>query len=208
MKPLILVIAALLVIMLGLGIFLTSQNKQSISTPTPVTSDSNPTPTTSTPTNDDLLQGGSSYSDPDGVFTFLYPNDWKTDSQNDGQHTRIYKYGATQTGQTEMFDGILMVFEPLSLNGKTLSVWVDDYIKSITADGTSQVTKPKKAVNINNYPGFAFSTRGLGEADYIVVQKTSASPNAVLITTLVADPENVGFQSQVESVLSTLQVLK
>lgn len=172
-------------------------------------SQENTTSTTPAPTidNNDLMQGGSSYSDVNGLYTFLYPSDYKLDIA-DPVHIRIYKYGATQTGQTEMYDGVLIVFEDINLGNKSLSQWVDDNIKTTTADGTLKIIEPKKSITINNYPGFTYSTQGLGEAKYYVLQKDSSSKNAVVITTAVMDPKNVGFQKEVDKTLSTLQLLK
>lgn len=72
----------------------------------------------------------------------------------------------------------------------------------------SELVSPKKRVDINNYPGFTYTIRGLGEAVNYAVQKDPNSPYAVSITTLVADPGNVGFEEEVNAALSTLQLLK
>lgn len=154
-----------------------------------------------------ILQGGSSYGDPNGIYSFLYPNDYTIDSQ-DSLQVRVYKNGPTQKGQTEMYDGVIVNFGKVNLNGKNLNEWVDDSIKQATADGTSEVIKAKTSITFNKYPGFSYSLRGLGTSEYIVVQKDSNSDNAIVITYLVADPTNVGFQEQVDDILSTLQILK
>lgn len=172
---------------------------------TPMTSPS-PTPVSSKDISD-LLQGGSSYSDPNGVYVFLYPNDYVIDSK-DPQQVRVYKNGPTQKGQTEMYDGVIVNMGKVSLNGKKLSEWVDSKINEATADGTSEVVKAKMSTTLNNYPGFSYTLRGLGIFETIVVQKDSNSDNAIVINTMVADPTNVGFQKQVDATLSTLQILK
>ncbi len=192
------------------GFFWLSQTKNS-----PLKLQTTPTPSvtekiTVQPTidNNDLKQGGSSYTDPNNVYVFLYPSDYKLDTQNDGRYTRIYKTGPTQKGQTEIYDGVLLVFETITLNGATLQEWVDNSILSATKDGTSTVTVPAKGVTISSYSGFTYSMHGLGETKYYVLQKDSRSTNAVLIATLVSDPQNVGFQKDVDKILSTLEILK
>lgn len=157
---------------------------------------------------DKLLRGGASYADKNGVYTILYPNDYIIDEMNNGEMVRIYKKGPTQSGQTEMYDGVIIHLQSISLNGKTLSKWVDEQVSQSTSDGTTSLTSPKKAILLNKYPGFTYKMRGLGEFVYIVFQKDSASNYAVSITTLVADPQNVGFQKEVDAALSTLQLLK
>lgn len=156
----------------------------------------------------DLQAGGSSYRDPESIFVLLYPNDYQMDTQGNGDHVRFFKRGATQTGQTELFDGVLMVFETENIGNQSLSDWVDARIQSSTADGTLEVIEPKKSITLNGAPGFTYKTRGLGEAEYYVVQKDANSQNAVVITTSVNDPENVGYQAEVDAALSTVQLLK
>jgi hypothetical protein len=156
----------------------------------------------------DLQAGGSSYRDVQGVYLFLYPSDYKLDEQNNGTITRIYKTGPTQRGQTEMYDGAIITFETIDLQGETLSKWADEYIKNATADGTTKLTETKKSITQRNYPGFTFTLEGLGEAKYLVLQKDTSSHNAVIITTFVADPQNVGFQQEVDKTLMTLELLK
>ncbi len=157
---------------------------------------------------DDLRQGGSSYLDPNGVYSFLYPNDFKFDTQNNGQVVRVYKQGPTQRGQTEMYDGAIVVFQSENLGAMNLSDWVDKKIKDSTADGSMMVTEAKKPLNIKKYIGFTYELRGLGESQYYVISKDPDSRNAVVITTLVADPEKVGFQKEVDSIFSTIELYK
>lgn len=174
-----------------------SKTTKVTSSPTPITFESSP----------ELLQGGSSYSDPNAVYTVLYPNDYIIDNK-DPLQVRVYKNGPTQKGQTEMYDGVIVNFGKVKLNGEQLSKWVDDTINEATANGTSEVVKSKNAIVFNNYSGFTYSLRGLGVSEYTVLQKDTNSSNAIVITTLVADPTNVGFQRQVDDILSSLQILK
>lgn len=165
------------------------------------------TPTTAKRIDADLLAAGSSYADTNGVYSFLYPSDFKLDT-SDPQHPRIYKTGSTQQGQTEMYDGVMVVFETIQLQEPSLNVWVDEYIKTRTADGTSQVTSPKKPFILETYQGFMFEMRGLGTATYYALQKDTASKYAVLITTSVNDPQNVDFQTDVDKIFSTIELHK
>lgn len=154
-----------------------------------------------------LKAGGSSYRDADGIYNFLYPSDYKLDT-SDKEHIRIYKTGATQTGQTEMYDGVLMVFETVNLGNQSLDGWVSSSIKNSTSDGTLKVVNPKKAATINGYSGFTYSTQGLGEANYYVISKDANSKNALIITTSVQDPKNVGFENEVKATLATVELFK
>lgn len=201
----------LIIIFLGAVGFIVSTQRQTTIPGITTTAAPTPQPTQELADSqqaDTLLAGGSSYHDPEGIFTFLYPNDWKIDQQNNETITRVYQQGPTQQGQTEMYDGVIVTFEKIPLNGKTLSSWLDTEIKNMTADGTSQITEPKKPITVNGFPGYSYSARGLGEFTFLVIQKNSESPTAIRISTLVADPKNIGFQSQVDAILQTLQLQK
>lgn len=202
-------IAVVVVTLLVGSYFLTSSRNN---TPTP-SSRIGPFPTDIEqqvqPTSDTsaLRAGGSSYLDSEGIYNFLYPPDYKLDT-SDEVHIRIYKAGATQTGQTEMYDGVLVVFETINRGNQTLEQWVDNNIKNSTADGTLKIINPKKATTINGYPGFTYRTQGLGEAEYYVFAKDDSSKNALVITTAVNDPKNVGFENEVKTILSTVELFK
>lgn len=187
-------------------LFLTNpKNATEPPSPTPHASTQN-TPTPNNP-EIDLGASGSSYLDHKGVYSILYPNDYQIDTQ-DPIHIRIYKRGQTQRPQSEMSDGALMVFESIDLSGKSLEEWVDTRIKESTSDGTSQIINPKKEINQNSYPGFYFSIHGLGDSQNLVIQKDKKSNNAVIITYLVSDPQNKGYQKEVDLVLKSIKLLK
>lgn len=154
-----------------------------------------------------LRAGGSSYLAPQSDYSFLYPSDWTLDAA-DPAHIRIFKRGDQERPQGEISNGALIVFEAVNLDGKTLSEWIDARIQQSIADGTTQVVDPKKAVLLNSYPGFTYTLRGLGESRYLVIQKDAMSPTAVSITYLVADPQQKGYQQEVDSILLTLELLK
>lgn len=180
------------------------ENNQDTS-PTPDTQDiTNITPN---PLQDALRAGGSSFMDPSGIFTALYPSDYILDT-SDPKHPRIYKTGPTQTGQTEMYDGAIVIFEPVELGTMSLEKWVDDRIKSSTQDGTTSIIEPKETIQMNGYPGFRYTARGLGESQNMILQKDASSKNAIVITQLVADPGNVGFQQEVDAIISSIELLK
>lgn len=153
-----------------------------------------------------LRAGGNSYLHPNGNFSFLYPNDYKIG--NEATFVRIYKNGPSQKGQTEMYDGVLMLFEPIDLKSKSLSQWVEENIEASTMDGTSKVTKPKAETKVNNYSGYSYSLEGLGESNHIVLQKDANSETGVHIITSVYDPTNAGFEQEVTDTLDTLEILK
>ncbi|MBI5044586.1 MAG: hypothetical protein HZC02_01560 [Candidatus Levybacteria bacterium] len=191
------------------GAFLLIQNNTTRQLPKSLSESNQVAPSSSSSEIIDKLKaGGSSLSDPKGVFSILYPNDYKTDTQNNGQYIRIYKTGSTQRGQTEMYDGVIITFESITLNSQKLESFVDEHIKSSTVDGTTTVSQPKRATVVNGYPGFSYTLHGLGESTYIVLQKDTQSDYAVSISYAVMDPEKVGYQQEVDATFSTIQLLK
>lgn len=163
------------------------------------------------PADDTLLAGGSSYLDPKGVFSLLYPNDYVLDTQStspNGPMVRFYKRGEQQRPQSEMSDGVIVVIETVSLDGQSLEQWVDEQLKTQAEGGVSEVVAPKRPVLWNTYPGFTYQFRGLGESAVIALQKDLNSDTAVVITYLVADPQNQNYQAEVDSMLRTIQIHK
>ena len=208
MRNLLLVLIAIITLSLA-AVFAYNKSMTNSST---VNKPSSSPDTTITPTNTvgstKLKIGGNSFSDPKGVFVFLYPTDYKMDTEGDGQYTRITKIGATQKGQTELYDGVIAVFESIELKNQTLEQIVDTNIENSTKDGLVKVISPKNAITMNGYPGFTYTTEGLGAATYYYLQKNASSPFALVVTTAVFDPEKKDYQTELDDTLSTIEILK
>lgn len=166
-----------------------------------------PSTTTESSGSAELLAGGNSYLDKKDIYTILYPNDFKMDTQNNGEHVRFYKQGPTQKGQTEMYDGVMMVIETFELKGQTMEEWLNERINQQTSSGQQIVQAPQK-ITIHNYPADKYRMRGLGEYDSYVLQHDDQSEFVILITTMVADPGNLGFQQDIDDILSTIRLIK
>jgi multidrug resistance efflux pump len=157
--------------------------------------------------NDQLLAGGNSYLDKNNIFSILYPTDYVQDM--DGENvTRFYKRGDSQRPQSEMTDGVIVTIQTEPLNGMTLEQKVDDAIKQSTAGGMAELTSPKAPVTVNNQQGFTYKIRGLGESTYVALQKNDNPQNAVTVVYAVMGEKQQEYQQQVDSMLSTLQILK
>jgi hypothetical protein len=164
--------------------------------------------TSPTPDTRELEQGGSSYLDSQGVYSFLYPNNYTLDAPNNDPHVRIYKRGESQRPQSEMSDGVLIALETISLENKSLSSWVDTQIQEATQNQASEVVRAKTTTSLNGYPGYTYEISGLGSSTYTVIQKDPTSPYALSITYLVADPTQKDYQQEVEKILATIKLIK
>jgi len=219
MKKLIISAIIIVLVLVGLENYLSHQRTAPVDTATPspqptITTDASPSQVfgvdqfiQASPDTSTLKAGGSSYSDPQGVFSFLYPNDYTIDHSGGEQFTRIYKRGSTQRPQSEISDGVLVVFERVNLGGKTLSDWVDAQIEQAKTAG-SEITQPKKEITLNDFSGYTYAVRSLGESTYVVLRKDPNSDYAVSITSLVADPQQKGYQKEVDAILATLDLRK
>jgi hypothetical protein len=207
------IVLILFVVVLIFGVFMVSRNHSSLF-PLPLSTPSVSQPSAirqfipSPPDVSTLRVGGSSYSDSAGVYTFLYPSDYSFDTQNDGKYIRLVKRGETQKGQTELYDGVLIVFEVIDLHNQTLEQWVDSSLSNMQTSGTSEIAKPKEAVLLRTYPGFTYETKGFGSAATLIIQRTAQSPVAVQIVYSVNDPQNKNYIQEVDSILSTLELHK
>lgn len=195
----------IIAIISGVGLFILSNQKDK-TLPLPL---SEPSPTVSQTDNfqRDLEAGGSSYLDEKGVYSLLYPNDYTLDT-NDPNHIRIFKRAVTERPQSEISDGVIMVFESIDLGNSSLESLVDTRIKESTSDGTSKVIEAKKPIVQNAYPGFSYTLRGLGISKNIVIQKDNNSNYALLITYSISDPQGKDYQKEVDAVLSLIKLLK
>lgn len=194
----------IIAVVVGGYLFLNAQSSQ------PQTPSPKPMPQVSIQPDElnELQAGGSSYQDPDGTFVLLYPNDYTMDTENNGAIVRFVKRGEMERPQSEISNGVLVVIEKADTGNMSLAQWVDSRIDQITADGTTQITEGKKQIMLNGQPAFTYQSRGLGESQTYVVKKDNNATNVLIISTLVADPNNVGYQAEVDAMLETVEVLK
>lgn len=161
MNKTVITVIIVLVILIGAISFVTKNPQQSSTTtsPTPVADSATEPAPTYPPADPELLAGGSSHMDKDGIYSLLYPNDYTVDSPGEGI-TRFYKQGPSQQGQTEMYDGVNFTIITQPLNGKTIEQWVDEEIKTSTGEnGTSELIEGKKPITVNNQSGYTYKVR-------------------------------------------------
>lgn len=148
------------------------------------------------------------YEDPQGRFRFNHPMDYTLVAEQSGQSVRLTKAGPTQKAQTEMYDGAVLVFEPMTIRGQTLEQWIDAHIQETTTDGTVEIIEPKRALTLNGKAGFTYTSRGLGTFQNYFFRYNEQSPMVLSITTLVNDPTNAGFQAEIDRIMASVEILK
>lgn len=153
----------------------------------------------------EVMEEGITYQDPAGKFEVTYPADYTFDD-SDPSYPRLYKREEQARSQSELSDGVLIVFEKIALNGQTLEQLVDDRLQQASTDGSSEVVQPKEETSIGTSTGFEYELRGLGTAQYVYLQASADSDWALGITYTITDPETRGYEVEVNSILSTLEL--
>lgn len=193
-------------IILTSGFYVFNKQKNASNQTLNVTTPTSQVTSTTNPHVESLKMGGSSYLDSSGKYSFLYPNDYTLDTK-DPAHIRIFKRGNEQRPQSEITDGILIVFETIDLKNKTLEEWIDNHINQSVKDGTSVVIQNKKAFSINDLSGFSYEIGGFGSTNYLALTKGTSS-SFVLISYLISDPNLKDYKSEFDAILSTFEILK
>ena len=122
-------------------------------------------------------------------------------SEEENNTVRLYKYGPTQRGQTEMYDGIILTVRRVSLTNSAQS-YIDAQMEGFKNDGT--ITVPLHDEKLNGISVKAFSGSGLGDFNLMFVPVNDQT--LLEISYMAPDPTNAGFQKTVEMMLSTFQL--
>ena len=179
-----------------------SENQKANTNPAPTQTVNQQLPSpTPDPTNDWSAYATSTY-------TVKYPGDLVLKDEG-GNILSFSKWGPTQTKGTELFDGFAITFVPkehimLMPEGSSPKDYADAKIKQIESLEMSKITEEPKPITINGYEGITYTEEGLGTFKQIILG--SDDGNILMISILVADPGNLGFQETVDQILSTLEL--
>lgn len=148
------------------------------------------------------------------------PSDWKSYSSNFAGFSinydptltlkedtktdiRFYKWGPTQRGQTEMYDGIILSIRKVVVTdgGK---VYIDSQIEQFKNVGT--ITKSLREGKLNGIVVKEFSASSLGDFNVIFVPVNDQT--LLEISYMIPDPTGAGFQGVIDTMLSTFRIVK
>lgn len=200
-KVLIIAIFLILLIVIFAGAYIYLQNqkqsknpqiKEDVETENQLSQSPTPDPTTDWET----------YKSP--AFQVKYPNNLI--SGGDESTLNIAKWGPTQTEGTELFDGYSITFQIKELADTTPQEYADTLISETESVGISEITKEPSAITINNYQGVTYTEEGLGTYKHIILGSNN-STSLMLISVLVSDPGNLGFEETVDQILSTFKFI-
>ena len=189
------ILAGAVIILIAVG-FLAFKNRQSISSIPQRKSDSVQEiypPTRVTPIIKPIK-----YS-----FTVEYPNDINTKQEN--RYLYITKLGPTQKTDTEIYDGIYLIFSEESLGDLTLLEYATQKVEASRKESIAIILKELEPITINNCHGYSYTAEGLGIYKYIYL--ASEDGQVVEIINGTIDPTNQDFQQTVDQILSTFQFI-
>ena len=199
-------VASLITIILvgfGFAVFFFMTLRENIKNPP-----SSTTQTTSIPTQTIVDQNQSSnstgeltYKSPSLGFTLNYPIDMRFQEHSDNSVT-FYTQSPTQGAEDEMFNGIILnvkkaVHDSASLREFAASERDRISQEAITTSATNLVEK-----SYGSKDGYEFTASTLGDFRYFYLDK--GNKEYILITMLVADPQNQGYEEKVKQMISSL----
>lgn len=196
------ILSVLLILVTAIAVFFYWQNtrlrnqlKDQIEQTTPTISPiSSPTPFI------DPMESWKEYST--STYSFKYPPDMIL-TEGDASHAKVVKLGPTQKAQTEVYDGILINFQPYELPGVSTSTYAKNVIqKELGPDG--KIVEEVTDTELNGLPASTFTIESLGTFTFYVVQDEKEIMLAVISYT-APDPEDSGHQAIVDQILSTFE---
>jgi hypothetical protein len=187
------------VVIFGIGLIYFGEGAPPLSTPSSERMPSEtgtPLPESSTM---QVPEGWLPYQQTEMGLSFRYDPTF-TVSADTADLVRLYKWGPTQKGQTEMYDGMLVTFHQVTYSGD-----FESYVKQrMQALQTSETVMPvAQPYSFRGVPAQRYDGSASDGTTYIFVPRGLGS--VLEISTLVLDPGKLGFQGVVDSILQTVQ---
>lgn len=126
-------------------------------------------------------------------------------SEDESKQVRFYKWGPTQSGQTEMYDGIILGFRKVVFDG-TFDQYIEKGMTEFQDAGLGTITRPLTPYELDGRLGQTYSISSLG--DYQLILIPTGDQELLEVSILVPDPTNAGFQSMADAILSTVRITR
>ncbi len=140
------------------------------------------------------------------AFTFKYPADVKLTPENPDAVSILKDPGQPQL---EGFsNGINLQFNLITLkSNQTLEQYVDAQITALKEGPGHDITQPKQKVTVNGYSGFTYTTEFQGTWKNMYLQSPSSKSTVIQIIDGTQDPQNQGYRTTADQILSTFKFL-
>ena len=149
----------------------------------------------------DLSENWETYRS--STYEIKYPSDFIF-RLDEGSTAILQKWGPAQQEGTELYDGISISVQPREIS--TTLAGLTGSLERKAIEYQSEIISSPSPITLNGYQGMAFTEKGLGVWENIVLEKGSDSMFAH-ITVLVSDPGNLGFEQLKNQVLSTFKFI-
>lgn len=128
-----------------------------------------------------------------------------TMSEDETDQVRFYKWGPTQSGQTEMYDGIILGFRKVVFDG-TFDQYIERSIGEFREAGLGTITRLPAPYELDGHAGQTYSVSSLG--DYQLILIPTSDHELLEVSILVPDPTGAGFQAMADAILSTVRITR
>lgn len=109
------------------------------------------------------------YTSPTHGFTISFPPDVTHETAAEGE--RFYKWGPTQTGQTEMYDGLRLEIRSGTYAPKTFAEFVDEQYEAKKSNPDIRNVGEKQNVTVGGMPAVSYRIEAFGDGTQIFVDR-------------------------------------
>lgn len=117
----------------------------------------------------------------------------------------LYHHGPTQTEGTELFDGFTITVQtvPFAATQESLKQVADDRLADDRQHAT--ITRGLSPIELAGQTGWQYQISGVGE--YTIIVLPHGERQAVVLSYLVADPDDRAYEQTVQQMLASLELL-
>lgn len=199
-KNIVFTLILIVILLVALNVFQFFNKQQTVITaPQP----SNNIQNSPTPSVQNVSTDWQTYSSPTLGFSLQHPKDMKIYPQQGGA-VLFVKLGPTQVENTELFDGISLIFDVGDLGTNTLQQAAQQKLTEIKNEPITETVGTMEEVIVGKYAGYKFMVKDLGERTYTYLPKGD-SEYLVIIDSSV-DPSSLGFNQTIYQMFSTLEI--
>lgn len=186
-----------LALIVALGVWYTSRTDAPRATNAPTAVVSTEKPAVGAP----LPAGKQTYTNETIGITLDYDASL-TVSEDMPEQVRFWKWGPTQAGETELYDGVIVTFQKANVDGG-LDAYLALRLKELENVGT--ITKPLTTIDFAGRSARTYSASALG--DFTVIAVPLDGKAVLEITAMAPDPKGVGFAEEVNALIASVRFL-
>lgn len=140
-------------------------------------------------------------------ISFYYDQEMelKENSNDPNEPLRLVLIGPTQSLGTEVYDGLILIFNSGTYEGDFGDFVTEEHLKNKNEPSTNEIGEVI-GTGLGNLTGYEFTVSSLGEFTHYYFRDIDLKDNRyVKISTLVADPEELGYDEILEKILTSIE---